>query len=186
MDLQKHDDDKEQSFVDLEKKNEIQKEKETENIYDETCFYDSTNEIKNDNNTTYSYTETNNMNMSNQMNMSSQQTDQYEIIALIFGILSLLCCCFGGLALPIGIIGIIFSVLAKNKNQTLSNVGIAAIICSVLGTVISLIMLVFSIVSIIAAGGLAGYIEQLEETNRKNGISMAITLKNFLSLVIFK
>jgi len=191
MDLNKHDDDKETSFVDLEKKQEQEKENENEkkvdnistkeNVYDENCYFQE--KIDNTNsNTNYTYTETRNTYTNSNYN---QVTDKYELIGLIFGILSIVCCCCGGFSLPLGVVGIVFSTMAKKNNSTLSNLGVAALICSIIGTILASMLLLYHIIGIITAGGVNGYIEDIEKNNQKNGISLSIMIRNFLTFFRF-
>lgn len=87
-----------------------------------------------------------------------KQTDGKSVCSLIMGILSLLFACVYGGGLIFSIVGIIFGILAKkdaNKNnpmqQNSSGMTTGGIVCSIIGGIISLLMLVFVVIAVVAS-----------------------------------
>ncbi len=87
-----------------------------------------------------------------------KQTDGKSVCSLIMGILSLLLACFYGSGLIFSILGIVFGVLSKkdtDKNNAMNNnssgMATGGIVCSVIGGILSLLMLI-GVVIVIAVG----------------------------------
>lgn len=81
------------------------------------------------------------------------------ITSLVLGILSIVFSVFsmrliGWLGTILGVIGIIFGVLAKKKEteDNPSKVGKAGLICSIIGTALSLILYIACIACLVGAG----------------------------------
>lgn len=62
-------------------------------------------------------------------------TNVKAILALVFGILSILtCCCYGVVSIILGIVGIVMAVLAKKENMgQFPGMAIAGLVCSIIG-----------------------------------------------------
>lgn len=70
-----------------------------------------------------------------------QQTSALAVVGLVMGIVSILFSCCYGLGIFFGIAGIICSALSKKKSK--SGIGTAGLICSIIGTVFSVIMIIY-------------------------------------------
>lgn len=79
------------------------------------------------------------------------KTPTLAIVSLVMGILSIVMGCCYGIGIIFAIAGIIMAVIA-NKQQK-SGIGVAGLVCSIIGAVFSAIMLVYYIV---ALGALLG------------------------------
>lgn len=77
-----------------------------------------------------------------------KQSNPLAIVGLVMGILSIVLACCDGIGIVPGIAGIICSALSKKKGK--SGVGTAGLICSIIGTVFSAIMIVY-VVLVVAA-----------------------------------
>ncbi len=74
-----------------------------------------------------------------------------QIISLILGILSIICCCFGIVSLLFGVAGLVLAIIG-NKQQK-HGVGTGGLVCSIIGIVLSLIILVISFAGSFAIPG---------------------------------
>ena len=70
--------------------------------------------------------------------------------SMVCGILSIvLCCCYGIVGLILGIISIVLALkFKKDNNGILNGQALAVIICAIIGSILSLIMLVYTIYAI--------------------------------------
>ncbi len=85
------------------------------------------------------------------MDYSSQYSSPYDqpvqkpgpnacqIISLILGILSIICCCFGIVSTIMAVVGIVLAIIG-NKNHK-HGVGTGGLVCSIVGLILSLIIL---------------------------------------------
>ncbi len=78
-----------------------------------------------------------------------KQTNVLAIVSLVFGILSILCCCSAFIGSILGIVGVICGILAQKQSK--SGMAIAGIICSALGIVLGIAMTIFSVYIMIAS-----------------------------------
>lgn len=83
-----------------------------------------------------------------------KKTDTLAIVSLILGIISIVACCYIYVAIPLGIGGIVCSVISKKKQK--SGLATAGMICSIIGIVITILAIVFSAAILIAFES-AGY-----------------------------
>lgn len=67
-------------------------------------------------------------------------TNVKAILALVFGILSILtCCCYGVVAIILGIVGIVMAVMAKKDNMgQFPGMAIAGLVCSIIGILLGI------------------------------------------------
>lgn len=68
-----------------------------------------------------------------------KESKALDICALVFGILSVVCCCCGGI---FAIVGLVLSIIAMTKGKK-SGMVTAGLICSIVGILINLLMLVY-------------------------------------------
>ena len=66
-----------------------------------------------------------------------------QIISLILGILSLLCCCTGLVGIAIAVVGLILAIIGNRNNK--NGVGTGGLVCSIIGLVLAGIMLLLSL-----------------------------------------
>ena len=89
-------------------------------------------------------------------NFRSSETTGLGVAALVMGILALLMlCCFFPLAPVFGIIGIILYVI-DHKNSS-SGISRAGFICSLIGTILSVLIIIFCVVVVILAATMPVY-----------------------------
>lgn len=69
------------------------------------------------------------------------QSNPLAVVGLVMGILSIVFACCYGIGIIFGIAGIICSALSKKKGK--SGVGTAGLICSIIGTVLSVLMIIY-------------------------------------------
>lgn len=87
----------------------------------------------------------------------------FATLSLIAGILSIvfMCCCTY-LGVLLGVPAIVFACLDRTKNGTMGGLAIAGLVCGIVGTVLSIALIVFALV-IEANGGTEVYLQRLEE-----------------------
>lgn len=79
-------------------------------------------------------------------------TNVKAILALVFGILSILtCCCYGVVSIILGIVGIVMAVLAKKDNMgQFPGMAIAGLVCSIIGILLGVAYWVLFLIGISA------------------------------------
>ncbi len=70
-------------------------------------------------------------------------TNVLAILGLVFGILSILACCFWYIALILGIVGLVCSIASKKHSKT--GLATAGIVCSIIGIVLCIVLVVFAV-----------------------------------------
>ena len=82
-------------------------------------------------------------------NQTNGSTPGFAIASLVLGIISILICCCWGSGIVLAIPGLILGISANKKQKT--GIGTAGIICSIIGTVLNVIALLYYVVVLIAA-----------------------------------
>jgi len=83
-----------------------------------------------------------------------KKTDALAVISLVTGIISLLLmCCYPYVGIFFAIAGIILAIVSKKKNGK-SGLATAGLICSIIGVVLSVIMLILLVVGVAALAGM--------------------------------
>lgn len=77
--------------------------------------------------------------------MDYNQNNPFTIAALACGICSLVLCCTGILAVPLGALGILFTVLARQRGKRMSSLSITGLVLSIIGLVLGLILSICAI-----------------------------------------
>lgn len=77
--------------------------------------------------------------------LSKPKTRAFSIASLILGILSLVCCCGGFLSFVLGVLAIIFSVVARRHLGYFDGMSIAGMTCGIVGAVLGLLMGILSV-----------------------------------------
>lgn len=76
-----------------------------------------------------------------------------QIAGLVLGIISIvICCCYGVPSIILGIIGMICAIMGNKENK--HSVGTAGLVCSIIGLILGIIMLVLYVAVVGAAGGM--------------------------------
>ena len=70
-----------------------------------------------------------------------------QIASLIIGILSDICCCFGFVSITASVAGIILGIIGNKKGK--HGVGTAGVICSVIGLILAILLLVLSYLTLV-------------------------------------
>ena len=78
-----------------------------------------------------------------QMPEQKPSANACQVISLILGILSIICCCFGLVSVLFAVAGIILAIVGNKKQK--HGVGTGGLVCSIIGLVLSLIILAISI-----------------------------------------
>jgi FtsH-binding integral membrane protein len=73
-----------------------------------------------------------------------KKTLAFSIVSLVTGILSVLCCCFYWVSLPLGIIAIVFAAISRYKLGYFDGMAIAGLILGIFGTVIGTVVIILS------------------------------------------
>ncbi len=81
----------------------------------------------------------------------SAKTNSFAIAALICGICSLVLCCVGILSIPLGAMGILFSVFSLQKGKNLDPLSIIGLILSIIGLILGLLMSVYFVTVYLAS-----------------------------------
>lgn len=71
-------------------------------------------------------------------------TKAWSIAALVLSIISLLCCCFDWLALGLGVLAIIFSVVSRKSLGYFDGMAVAALVVGIIGSVFGLTSIVMT------------------------------------------
>ena len=74
--------------------------------------------------------------------VAEKKSDALAVVSLVMGILSIILCCCYGIGIVFGIAGIICGALAKKKGQS-SGLSTAGLICSIVGSVFSVIAIIY-------------------------------------------
>lgn len=86
-----------------------------------------------------------------------------QIASLVLGILSIcLCCCYGLPSIILGIIGLVCAIKGNKENK--HGIGIAGLVCSIIGLIAGVCMLIYYVVVIglMLSSGFGSYSEFLD------------------------
>ena len=81
------------------------------------------------------------INSRNQYQKQSEEKNGMAITSLVMGILSLVTCCCGWIALVLGILGIIFAILSRGEDSMCSQAK-AGLILSIIGVSIAILVII--------------------------------------------
>lgn len=82
-----------------------------------------------------------------------KQTNALAIVSLVLGIASIvLGCCTGWVGLVCGIAGIVCAVISKKQGK--SSLGTAGLVCSIIGLVLSILILVLAVLGFAMMGAM--------------------------------
>lgn len=70
----------------------------------------------------------------------------FSIASLVLGILSIVCCCVWYISGIFGILGLVFSIIVLVKKKSGKGMAIAGLICSAIGIIMAVILLVMVVV----------------------------------------
>ena len=77
---------------------------------------------------------------------NKQKTMAWSVMSMIFGICSIICCCYGWLGLVLSVISIAFAVVSRVNLKYFDGMAIAGLIIGIFGLVFSLTVLVSMII----------------------------------------
>lgn len=78
----------------------------------------------------------------NNQSAPQNQSNALAIVSLVMGILSIVLCCCYGIGIIFGIIGLVCAIIAKKKGQS-AGMSTAGLICSIIGSVFSVIAIIY-------------------------------------------
>ena len=116
-------------------------------------------------------------------NYNNYENDSgYSVAALVLGILSIiLCCCYGIVGITLGILGLVFALKYKKSNNGKMNApATIGLICSIIGLILSTIMLIYTIYVLVNYKE----ITQLYDWLRQGGFNMGIA-SFFFGVILF-
>ena len=94
----------------------------------------------------------------------------FAIASLCCGIASIVCCCFTGVGLVLGILGLVFGILSlKSQKRTMAIVGLVFGAC---GAAIGLFYIIVYVLTVSSYGGVEGYLDYLEKLIESNGTQL--------------
>lgn len=100
-------------------------------------------------------------NMQNQAPPMSQpptpenKTNVLAIVGMILGIISIIAsCCYVWVGIIFGVAGLVCSIMSRKQSK--SGMGMAGIICSIIGIVIGVAMTILAAIGLAALGGMEG------------------------------
>ncbi|MDR0949135.1 MAG: DUF4190 domain-containing protein [Lachnospiraceae bacterium] len=142
-------------------------ENETQVINSSGSNYQDNTTIYTQQNTQYEY------------DQQPQGSNVFAIVSLILGIASIvLCCCIQYGSAILGIAGIICSIMAKKRSR--SSLATAGLVCSIIGTVFGVIMLIIAIsLEMLGDAFWANFENLYNNYLRENGIDFQIDLDEF-------
>lgn len=88
----------------------------------------------------------------------------YAIAGMVFGILSILCCCQPFIAGVLAIVGMVFSIIVLKDRKPGKGMAIAGVVCSSIGIVIALTMIAYKIFILTNPG----YVNNIMELYRED------------------
>ena len=94
-----------------------------------------------------------------------KQSKAFAIVALVCGILSLLCSCCGWFGIILSIAAIVFGILSINKEEDAKGMAIAGIVCGAIGLLIAIVVVIMgAALSSLDSDSVEQFVEQFEET----------------------
>lgn len=78
--------------------------------------------------------------------LSKPKTRAFSIASLVLGILSLVCCCGGFVSFALGVLAIVFAIVARRHLGYFDGMSIAGMTCGIVGAVLGLLIGILSFV----------------------------------------
>lgn len=73
---------------------------------------------------------------------SKPKTKAFSILAMVFGILSVICCCLGWVSALLGVVAIVFVVIANRHLGYFDGMAIAGLVLGIIGTLLGVLILI--------------------------------------------
>ncbi|MEE0420404.1 MAG: DUF4190 domain-containing protein [Lachnospiraceae bacterium] len=110
-----------------------------------------------------SYQNTDGPSLNNTVNYQQSEPNSMSTASLVMGIISLvLCCCFY-VSIPLGALGILFAILSKGKDQTMSGRSKTGLGLSIAGLVLTILLTIGMLVANLTYMGSEGFSRQMKE-----------------------
>ncbi|HBJ18617.1 MAG TPA: hypothetical protein DDY70_02570 [Clostridiales bacterium] len=77
--------------------------------------------------------------------LSRPKTRAFSIASLVLGILSLICCCSGFVSFVLGVLAIVFAIVARRHLGYFDGMSIAGMTCGIVGAVLGLMIGILSV-----------------------------------------
>ena len=104
-----------------------------------------------------SYQNTDGPSLNNTVNYQQSEPNSMSTASLVMGIISLvLCCCFY-VSIPLGALGILFAILSKGKDQTMSGRSKTGLGLSIAGLVLTILLTIGMLVANLTYMGSEGF-----------------------------
>ncbi len=84
-------------------------------------------------------------NLSQMYSQSTERASGFAIAGMVCGILSIVCCCAWYISGILGILGLVFSIMAIVKKMPGKGLAIAGIVCASVGLILAIGLLVFAL-----------------------------------------
>ena len=106
-------------------------------------------------------------NLSQMYSQSTERASGFAIAGMVCGILSIVCCCAWYISGILGILGLVFSIMAIVKKMPGKGLAIAGIVCASVGLILAIGLLVFALsvdrsISSMSPAEWRSFIESLE------------------------
>jgi len=84
-------------------------------------------------------------NLSQMYSQSTERASGFAIAGMVCGILSIVCCCAWYISGILGILGLVFSIMALVKKMPGKGLAIAGVVCASVGLILAIGLLVFAL-----------------------------------------
>ncbi len=106
-------------------------------------------------------------NLSQMYSQSTERASGFAIAGMVCGILSIVCCCAWYISGILGILGLVFSIMALVKKMPGKGLAIAGVVCASVGLILAIGLLVFALsvdrsISSMSPAEWSSFLESLE------------------------
>ena len=121
-------------------------------------------------------------NQNQDMNQNVPQEDPrfraFSIASMVCGIVSLVLCCTGMLAIPAAALGILFALLTRRRGQRMSNMCVAGLWLSCVGLVLGIFITISSMITVLTDPSYLNMLDQMYQ--QMYGVSLEEFWQSYL------